>query len=67
MLNTLMESVIRCHRYSGRLAWTSLPETYVALMSNEVMAFPALCVPTSDMPGTLSSFSWAQWPCTATG
>ena len=42
MLNTLTESVIRCHRYSGRLAWTSLPEAYVALMSDEVMAFPAL-------------------------
>ena len=42
MLNTLTESVIRCHRYSGHQAWTSLPEVYVALMSDEVMAFPAL-------------------------
>ena len=42
MLNILTESVMRCRRYSDRLAWTSLPEAYVALMANEVEAFPAL-------------------------
>ena len=42
MLNILTESVIRYHRYSGGLAWTSLPEAYADLMADEVGAFPAL-------------------------